>query len=426
MHCLYQYVCSFSESNIRIILPEFTIGWDSMTKQYHIPIIRRQFSHHEIGAYVKYLPSAIINRLEKKLLPELRNAGDTMVVHDAKRLAWDCVAVCSMRSFFGPSLIDNDEVLGVFLSFHESCFKIINSKELLPKFLLKYVAAGVDRDKETIRRNIVPEILKRRNDEEYEKSRDDLLQHLINFNSGDPSANPEAIADRCMAVIFASMLTTAGAMMHLLYDLAGRATMRIPRNLCQDKLSGLASSDNVTSTVMLWDALQAEQKEALARCDGTISTSTISELPLLSSFIKESMRMSGAVIQSARYCVNDGKIGELALNADTMVYLSGTLTNYDPSIFANPDVFDPLRFINIRDSDPAAASQVGLFPFGIGRHVCVGRFFAMAELHIISMMLMQRYDFRTVKDEEPAYIWEPAGVNRVSSPILFTKKNILS
>lgn len=406
---------------MRILTPEFTFGVVSMTKQLHIPIIRKQFSPNEVGLYTKSLPNIVVNRLESKLLHQLKDVGDRIVVDDVTRIAWECVAVCSMRSFFGGSLIDCEEILGVFLSFHDSCFKILNMKDLLPKFLLKYVAASVVRDKEIIRRNIVPEILKRRDDEEYGKTRDDLLQHLIMLNSGDSLISPEEVAERCMAVIFASMVTTAGAMVHLLNDLASRGSMKISWPPASDKQLD-NEHVNATSTVTLWDALYMEQKEVLSRYDGNVNMSTISQLPLLSSFIKESMRMSGTVIQNARYCVSDGKIGEYAVKADTMVYLSGSLTNYDPSIFAYPDVFDPLRFMNIRDSDPAATSEVGLVPFGVGRHVCVGRYFATAELHIISMILMQKYDLTTVSGEVPAYVWEPAGSRRASSPILFIKK----
>ena len=247
------------------------------------------------------------------------------------------------------------------------------------------------------------------------ESNNDILEHLMNLRDGsNPSAmiSPEEVAERCMTVIFASMVTTAGAMVHVIHDIAGRGQMPVT--------VARPGTDETHSTT-LWDALYDEQQYALKICEGVVSVRMMEYLPLLTSFIKESMRMSSLSIQSVRYAVSDGNFGGFALDSGTMVGMSGSLSSFNPDVYPHPYDFIPTRFIKNTDSDPASSSEFGLFPFGIGKHVCVGRYFAYAELHIVAMTLMQRYKFNTVDGGVSKCVWEPAGCHRVEKETVFIK-----
>ncbi len=69
-----------------------------------------------------------------------------------------------------------------------------------------------------------------------------------------------------------------------------------------------------------------------------------------------------------------------------------------PSIFRDPERFDPTRY----EPGPRggqAASSPGI-PFGAGRHRCVGAAFAMMQLKAIFSILLRRYEFELAQPPE--------------------------
>ena len=72
----------------------------------------------------------------------------------------------------------------------------------------------------------------------------------------------------------------------------------------------------------------------------------------------------------------------------------------DPSIFDDPETFEPYRFAHMREQEGKAnqahfvstgASHLG---FGHGMHACPGRFFALNELKIMLCHIIMKYDFK--------------------------------
>ncbi|PBK84087.1 cytochrome P450 [Armillaria gallica] len=67
----------------------------------------------------------------------------------------------------------------------------------------------------------------------------------------------------------------------------------------------------------------------------------------------------------------------------------------DPSVFANPEVFDPTRWF---DDDESLRSDASLFNFGFGRRVCPGRHVADRSLFITTALLL--WAFRISEDDK--------------------------
>ncbi|KAK0215201.1 cytochrome P450 [Armillaria nabsnona] len=67
----------------------------------------------------------------------------------------------------------------------------------------------------------------------------------------------------------------------------------------------------------------------------------------------------------------------------------------DPSVFANPEVFDPTRWF---DDDGSLKSDASLFNFGFGRRVCPGRHVANRSLFITTALLL--WAFRISEDDK--------------------------
>lgn len=80
----------------------------------------------------------------------------------------------------------------------------------------------------------------------------------------------------------------------------------------------------------------------------------------------------------------------------------------DDRYYPNPEVFDGLRFYNLRQqsTDEAANGRYQFtsigdtnMNFGLGKHACPGRFFAGSEIKMILAHLLLNYDIK-MKDGE--------------------------
>jgi len=65
-----------------------------------------------------------------------------------------------------------------------------------------------------------------------------------------------------------------------------------------------------------------------------------------------------------------------------------------PSVFTQPDVFDPMRFSPGREED--RVHPYALIGFGGGRHKCAGMSFANNEMMIITAMVFQQLEMDLV------------------------------
>jgi cytochrome P450 len=70
----------------------------------------------------------------------------------------------------------------------------------------------------------------------------------------------------------------------------------------------------------------------------------------------------------------------------------------DPTVYADPDKFDPYRYITAREANPHSNYHVSLTPshmgFGYGGHACPGRFLASNMMKIAMAFMVVNYDWR--------------------------------
>lgn len=103
--------------------------------------------------------------------------------------------------------------------------------------------------------------------------------------------------------------------------------------------------------------------------------------------------------------------------------LGVTSTHFrEASIYENPEVWDPYRFVRMRD-DPAKQNMAHLVSttpehnaFGHGQHACPGRFFAANEIKVALLGILIKYDFELPDNADPR-VYE-SGVSLVSDPMV--------
>lgn len=84
---------------------------------------------------------------------------------------------------------------------------------------------------------------------------------------------------------------------------------------------------------------------------------------------------------------------------------------WDPAVYPDPLTYDGYRFLRLRQDGGKTASAAALVStspehaaFGMGKHICPGRFFAANEVKIALARILLDYDVRLAKDRDPKIV----------------------
>uniref|UniRef100_A0A336KHG1 CSON009393 protein n=1 Tax=Culicoides sonorensis TaxID=179676 RepID=A0A336KHG1_CULSO len=121
--------------------------------------------------------------------------------------------------------------------------------------------------------------------------------------------------------------------------------------------------------------------------DTPLNTRKLNSLPFLDGVIKESLRIFPIFPLVPKKCIEDVKIGDVILPAETFIGITYGINHVDEKYFKNPNIFDPTRWfdeISNKDRNPYVYQ-----PFSVGLRNCIGQKFALMELKtaIIKMIL---------------------------------------
>ncbi|KAK4434508.1 cytochrome [Sesamum alatum] len=140
--------------------------------------------------------------------------------------------------------------------------------------------------------------------------------------------------------------------------------------------------------------------EVLVTCGSKIRPSAehLSSFKLMSMIFNETLRLYPPAVELNRRTLQNVKLGNLQVPANTQLDLAMTAVHHDTAIWGDDaDEFNPLRFAEPRRHLASA------FPFGIGPRICVGQNFAIVEAKIILAMILQQYCFVI----SPSYVHAP-------------------
>lgn len=201
-------------------------------------------------------------------------------------------------------------------------------------------------------------------------------------------SEPDWVARRLMSLEFASIHPAAISMTNILLD--------------------LLSSDPHQCYLT---ALREEIETTYERHNSIWTMQALSELVRTDSAIRESLRLSSMVMRSVHRKVIDKRglqFEGMAIPYGATIATDVWTRHRDPSIYPNPDAYDPFRFSRQHEAHSNSKGTTTdkqlqgrsitdtsdeFLTFGHGRHACPGRFFINAEFKLLLAYMLMNYDF---------------------------------
>jgi cytochrome P450 len=112
--------------------------------------------------------------------------------------------------------------------------------------------------------------------------------------------------------------------------------------------------------------------------------------------IEESLRLYPPAWGFSRLAMGDDEIHGYHVAKGSIVFLIPFVIHRRPTLWPDPDRFDPERFIRERES---ARPRFAYIPFGGGPRGCIGNQFAMLEAALIIATVAQRYRIELLPDQ---------------------------
>ena len=133
-------------------------------------------------------------------------------------------------------------------------------------------------------------------------------------------------------------------------------------------------------------ALHAELATELA--GRTPTAANRAQLPYTEMVILEALRLYPPLWVMARVAREDVSLGGHAIPAGTLLLMSQWVSHRDPTVFVEPDAFQPERWA---DGLEKRLPRFAYFPFGGGTRGCIGSGFAMTEAIVLLATIAQRF-----------------------------------
>ncbi|KAH7020713.1 cytochrome P450 [Microdochium trichocladiopsis] len=354
----------------------FTMGYGVGHRTYHTSVVK--------GPVTKKINEKTPDMIDEAslALDELFGAPEEYTPFPLYDHMAMVVARIANRIYVGTRFCRNERYLRAAIDYAQ--YVVISAEliRVLPDWLKRIVVPYMPcttyrKMAEVYLADFIRERLEERGDESDDKP-DDLLQWLVDAAPPIEKTVPQ-LSERLMALNVGSIHTRVMTFTGAPYILA-------------------ENSEKYT-------AMLREEVEA-SLVDGRIAVESLNKLPKMDSFLRESARCSNlgmlnsptvAMQRNARqqFTFSDGTV----IPKGAKVGSPTLITHYDPEVYANPEVFDPLRWYNeAREHGTAQKTILTTGPnfnvFGAGRHPCPGRFLATHEMKIILSMLLLRYDFK--------------------------------
>ncbi len=144
-----------------------------------------------------------------------------------------------------------------------------------------------------------------------------------------------------------------------------------------------------------------EQSEVLSQFDGELCYEALVKMDLLHSAMKESLRMHPPLLFLMRKVLEPRLAlkGRFHIPKNDYIVCSPSVAGMLPEIYAEPNKWDPDRFLQPREEDKVA--PYSFLGFGAGRHGCMGEGFAYVQVKTIWSVIMRMFELEVIHDPMP-------------------------
>jgi len=189
-----------------------------------------------------------------------------------------------------------------------------------------------------------------------------VLKQILNARDEDGNGLTEdEIGDLMIILIFAGFETTASTMTSIVFELA-----HYPE---------------------IWDKLRTEQQQIMKEFGEEITPQALDSMSYTDAVIKETMRLRVLVPVVTRRVTKAFEIGGYRIPEGWFVHLQtgGTTRLFDDRWMNDADEFKPERFLQ------EGATKGAYMPWGLGAHLCIGKFIAETEMKAMLAVLARKY-----------------------------------
>jgi cytochrome P450 len=231
-----------------------------------------------------------------------------------------------------------------------------------------------------------------------------------------------AVVDARVARLIADRRARPDASSDLLSLLLGAkgedGTAMSDRQVRDEVVTLFVAGHETTATALAWALMLLSQHREVAErlqrevdaLEGPPQATDLPRLPLALRVFKEALRLYPAVYLFGRVVVADVVIGGYLLPKGTIVLVSPYATHRRPSLWPDPDRFDPDRFLPEAE---ARRHRSSFIPFSAGPRTCIGNTFALMEGPIVLATILRRAELALVDPAgatpEPSATLRPKG-----------------
>ncbi|KAE8731180.1 putative Cytochrome P450 [Hibiscus syriacus] len=167
-----------------------------------------------------------------------------------------------------------------------------------------------------------------------------------------------------------------------------------------------------------------EEIDSVVRPDRVVKESDIPNLPYLRAVIRETLRLHPSAPLIIRECGEDCNVNGFLVKSKTRVIVNVYAVMRDPHSWANPNEFDPERFLGSSDEKIGEhqmefkGQNFRFLPFGSGRRGCPGASLAMLVMHAAVGSLVQCFEWEVKGGERVDLSPGPGFATEMARPLV--------
>jgi cytochrome P450 len=178
------------------------------------------------------------------------------------------------------------------------------------------------------------------------------------------------------------------------------------RQVRDEVLTLFVAGHETTATGLAWTVyylcknpdIYADLEREVDALGETRSVADLPKLGLAQRVFQEALRLMPPVYVFGRDSLVPVTIGDVELPPPTNVLISPWALHHSARIWPDPERFDPDRFLPGRE---ATRHRYAYLPFGAGPRVCLGNHFAYMEAQLALAVLLRRWHFELLGEDEP-------------------------